>query len=62
MRNFNDQSLYSKGLEQFKKNQLDNSLNFLLNIKKNLNTFKLISQIYIKKMTLRMQKYLYMKS
>ena len=50
MSNFNDESLYSKGLEQFKKNQLDNSLNFLLNIKKkNLNTFKLISQIHIKK-------------
>ena len=50
MSNFNDESLYSKGLEQFKKNQLDNSLNFLLNIKKkNLNTLKLISQIHIKK-------------
>jgi len=50
MGNFSDESLYSKGLEQFKKNQLDNSLNFLLSIKnKNLNTFKLISQIHIKK-------------
>ncbi len=50
MRNFKDESLYSKGLELYKKNQLDNSLNFLLSIKKkNLNTFKLISQIYIKK-------------
>ena len=50
MSNFNDESLYSKGLEQFRKNQLDNSLNFLLNIKKkNLNTLKLISQIHIKK-------------
>ena len=59
MSNFNDESLYSKGLEQFRKNQLDNSLNFLLNIKKkNLNTLKLISQIHIKKMTLRMQKFL----
>ena len=50
MSNFNDESLYSKGLEQFRKNQLDNSFNFLLNIKKkNLNTLKLISQIHIKK-------------
>ena len=50
MSNFNDESLYSKGLEQFRKNQLDNSLNFLLSIKKkNLNTLKLISQIHIKK-------------
>ena len=36
MSNLNDESLYSKGLEQFKKNQLDNSLNFLLNIKKKI--------------------------
>ena len=50
MVNFSDESLYSKGLELFKKNQLDNSLHFLLSIKnKNLNTFKLISQIHIKK-------------
>ena len=55
MRNFNDESLYTKGLEQFRKNQLDNSLDFLLSIKKNLNTCKLISQIYIKKMILRVQ-------
>ena len=50
MDNFSDESLYSKGLEQFRKNQLNNSLDFLLSIKnKNLNTFKLISQIHIKK-------------
>ena len=50
MGNFSDENLYSKGLELFKKNQLDNALNFLLSIKnKNLNTFKLISQIHIKK-------------
>ena len=50
MKNFNDESLYTKGLEKFRKNQLDNSLDFLLSIKKkNLNTCKLISQIYIKK-------------
>ena len=34
MKNFNDESLYTKGLEQFRKNQLDNSLDFLLSIKK----------------------------
>ena len=57
MSNFNDESLYSKGLEQFKKNQLDNSLNFLLNIKKkNLNTLKLISQIHIKKNNIKSAK------
>ena len=50
MSNSSDEILYSRGLEQFKKNQLDNSLDFLLCIKrKNLNTFKLISQIHIKK-------------
>ena len=50
MVNLSDESLYSKGLEQFRKNQFDNSLGFLLSIKnKNLNTFKLISQIHIKK-------------
>ena len=58
MVNLSDESLYSKGLEQFRKNQFDNSLGFLLSIKnKNLNTFKLISQIHIKKMILRMQNY-----
>ncbi len=50
MTNYSDEILYSKGLKQFRKNQLDNSLDFLLCIKrKNLNTFKLISQIHIKK-------------
>ena len=50
MVNLSDESLYSKGLEQFRKNKFDNSLGFLLSIKnKNLNTFKLISQIHIKK-------------
>ena len=50
MSNFSDESLYLKGLEKFRKNQLDNSLDLLLSInKKNLNTFKLISQIHIKK-------------
>ena len=34
MSNFKDESLYAKGLEQFRKNQLDNSLDFLLSIKK----------------------------
>ena len=38
MSNFEDTSLYSKGLEYYKKNQLDNSLSFLNKIKKNLNT------------------------
>ena len=48
MNKLNDESLYSRGLEYYKKNQLDNSLNFLNKIKKkNLNTLKLISQIYI---------------
>ena len=57
MRNFSDESLYTKGLEQFKKNQLDNSLDFLLSIKKkNLNTLKLISQIYIKQNNLKSAK------
>ena len=46
MTNFKDEILYAKGLEYYKKNQLDNCLSFLLNIKKkNLNTLKLISQI-----------------
>ena len=50
MTNYSDEILYSRGLKQFRKNQLDNSLDFLLCIKrKNLNTFKLISQIHIKK-------------
>ena len=50
MTNFKDESFYSKGLEYYKKNQLDNSLDFLVKIKKkNLNTLKLISQIHIKK-------------
>ena len=49
MNKFKDENLYSRGLEYYKKNQLDNSLNFLIKIKKkNLNTLKLISQIYIK--------------
>ncbi len=57
MRNFSDESLYTKGLEQFRKNQLDNSLDFLLSIKKkNLNTLKLISQIYIKQNNLKSAK------
>ena len=42
MSNFKDESLYSKGLENYKKNQLDNSLDYLIKIKKNLNTLKLI--------------------
>ena len=50
MTNFEDKILYSKGLEYYKKNQLDNCLSFLIKIKKkNLNTLKLISQIHIKK-------------
>ena len=50
MGNFKDQRLYSKGVEYYKKDQLDISLDFLIKIKKkNLNTLKLISQIYIKK-------------
>ena len=34
MTNFKDESFYSKGLEYYKKNQLDNSLDFLVKIKK----------------------------
>jgi len=50
MGNFKDEILYSKGVEYYKKSQLDISLDFLIKIKKkNLNTLKLISQIYIKK-------------
>ena len=36
MSNFEDTSLYSKGLECYKKNQLDNSLSFLIKIKKKI--------------------------
>ena len=50
MTNFDYKSLYSRGLDLFKKNQLDKSLHFLMRIKnKNLNTLKLMSQIHIKK-------------
>ena len=43
MGNFKDEILYSKGVEYYKKSQLDNSLDFLIKIKKkNLNTLKLI--------------------
>ena len=50
MSNFDNQSLYSRGLELYKKNQLDNSLNFLMRIEnKDLNILKLMSQIHIKK-------------
>lgn len=45
-----DQELFSKGLQLFKDNNLDNSLNYINKIKnKNLNTLKLLSQIYKKK-------------
>ena len=45
-----DQKLFSKGLQLFKDNNLDNSLNYINKIKsKNLNTLKLLSQIYKKK-------------
>ena len=36
MTNFRDESFYSKGLEYYKKNQLDNSLDFLVKIKKKI--------------------------
>ncbi len=50
MSDFSDEVLYSKGVEYYKQNQFDNSLYFLSKIKnKNLNTLKLIAQIYIKK-------------
>ncbi len=50
MSNFDNQSLYSRGLELYKKNQLDNSLNLLMRIEnKDLNILKLMSQIHIKK-------------
>ena len=50
MSNFKDESLYYKGLEYYKKNQLDDCLDYLIKIKKkNLNTLKLISQTHIKK-------------
>ena len=50
MSNFKDESLYFKGLEYYKKNQLDNCLDYLIKIKKkNLNTLKLICQTHIKK-------------
>ncbi len=47
---FNDKDLYSRGLENYKKHKLDKSLDFFIEIKKkNLNTLKLISKIYVKK-------------
>ena len=50
MSNFDNKSLYYRGLEFYKKNQLDSSLNFLMRIEnKDLDTLKLISQIHIKK-------------
>ena len=50
MSNFDYKSLYSRGLELYKKNQLDNSLKFLMRIEnKDLSTLKLMSQIHIKK-------------
>ena len=50
MSNFDYKSLYFRGLELYKKNQLDNSLKFLMRIEnKDLNTLKLLSQIHIKK-------------
>ena len=57
MSNFDDESLYSKGIEYYKKNQLDNCLDYLIKIKKkNLNTLKLISQIHIKKNNIKSAK------
>ena len=51
MGNFKDERLYSKGVEYYKKNQLDISLDFLIKIKK--KKFKYvkinISNIYKKK-------------
>ena len=56
MTNFDYKSLYSRGLDLFKKNQLDKSLHFLMRIEnKDLNTLKLISQI-LKKRILVLQK------
>ena len=34
MTNFSDEELYSKGLEYYKNNELDNSLDILIQIKK----------------------------
>ena len=36
MGNFKDERLYSKGVEYYKKNQLDNSLDFSLRLKKKI--------------------------
>ena len=36
MNNLNDESLFTKGLEYYKKNQLEDSLNFLVKIKKKI--------------------------
>ena len=50
MSNLKDEILYSKGIQYFKKNQLENSLHYLNKIKKkNINTLKALSQIYIRK-------------
>ncbi len=54
MNNLTDENLYSQGLEHYKKKQFEISLNFLNKIKnKNLNTLKLISKIYIKKIDIK---------
>jgi len=50
MNDIHDDKLYSLGLEHYKKNKLDKSYDCLIKIqKKNLNTYKLISNIHIKK-------------
>ena len=54
-----DQELFSKGLQLFKDNNLDNSLNYINKIKnKNLNTLKLLSQIYKKKNDVKNTKFI----
>ena len=50
MGNFKDEILYSKGVEYYKKNQLDISLDFLIKIKKKFKYVKTnFSNTYKKK-------------
>ena len=49
MSNLKDEILYSKGIQYYKKNQLENSLHFLNKIKKKKHIKGIISNIYKKK-------------
>ena len=50
MNKYDDQSLYSKGLEFFKKNKLDEALELFKKIEnQNINSLNILSKICIKK-------------